>query len=219
MKQLQKIIPILLIPLLLCGCRLRKQRFESEQSYSSVSSNLSTEPSKSSSSLNTEFLIRYNLTSDDQLTDGYEAQKIRSHQILFSEDMQGPFVFQTHQELANFSSLLKAKFYEEYGDKNLYGNYRVMYEFLDKIDPNLFDDNIAILTPSFMLSSGSLHNEFEGLYLKNDGLYICIMIDAYARHSSDAAFTMDIVWETFMIFVNKSIEFSQIVLVEDVLID
>ena len=219
MKQLQKLLTIVFIPLLLCGCYLNKQPSESEQSFSSVSSDISTESFNSVSSLNTALLNSYNLTSDDSLTGRYEPQKIRAHQHLLTEDMEGPYIFRTYQELASFSSDLKTEFYKEYGDSQVIGNYYKMIEYLDSINSSVFDDRIAILTPIYELLSGSLSHQFKGLYLKNETLYAYIMIDTFARYPAEAIFTTDIVWEAFMIFVDKDIEFSEVTILEDRLED
>ena len=213
MKHLQKLI-ILFSTILLAACSSNSAISSSESSQVSSNSSFSSQTIKSMS-LITSNLFSAGITEDDKLSSAsFDVQKVRAHQYLFSEDMIGPFIIKNPQELKDCSDALKAKYYEEYGEFDVIGNYRVMYDYLDSIDQGVFEKRIVVLLPSYTLTSGSLSNGFDSLYLKDGNLYAHALADSYDKHPG-AGFTMDMAWETFVLFIDKGIEFEQIIIIND----
>ena len=180
-------------------------------------SSISSTNSQSSSQLSSSKI--YNLTSDDVsednlMTEGYEACIVRSQvHLLDSQEVKEPLVFETYQQIQDYSAQLKEKSLTTFNGEVFYGNYKDMFEYLDNIEESRFIEQKLILSTELTLYSGSYSHSFRNLYLKDGVLYPYILLNNLKN--CNCSITMDMAYEVCAIFINKTIQYDCVKVVVD----
>ena len=132
-------------------------------------------------------------------------QRLDSHAKLIYED-GFKNVYATYEEAMSYKSVLEAHM-EEVTDQNsgqTFVNYRETVSFFNSLTPEMFDNDVLFITDSWDEASYNQDScRLEGVYLKNDILYIHVYCDY--KDKSINAFWVN---QCYTFFINKKISFS-----------
>ena len=94
-------------------------------------------------------------------------------------------------------------------------DYLSTISFLNDLDTKAFNEKTLVMTPEMTVYTHGIEFELEGIYLKDQALYIHIVEDDHSfHHRSDSSPIYDM-YQVCTFFVNKDVIFNSTILVMD----
>ena len=151
-------------------------------------------------------LDAYNFSSADKLD--VQINKIRSGQkVLDISGENNKLFFDSYSDFQTFADQLKTK--EEYG------NYSETMKFFDTVKEEDFNDRNLFMTAEVWVGSSAFSHTFDGVYLKNNTLYVHAIRSGMDSLPDGMSVDMQVFFECGYFWLNKDISFTSYQLIID----
>ena len=146
------------------------------------------------------------ITEGDRIS-YYNFYRLNSHTDLIDQD-GFKHVYKTYEEAMTYKDLLKEKSIEVYDDyKSLIGySYEATISFLESLNPDTFQNKNLFISGSWSEMSYNVNScRLEGVYLKDDVLYIHEYCDYIKKSASHSIYNL-----CYTFFLSKKVDFTDV---------
>ncbi len=151
-------------------------------------------------------LDAYNFSYADKLD--VQINKIRSGQsVLDISGENNKLFFDSYSDFQTFADQLKTK--EEYG------NYSETIKFFDAVKEESFNEKNLFMTAELSVGSSAFSHTFDGVYLKNNTLYLHAIRSGMDSLPDGMSVDMQVFFECGYFWLNKDISFTSYQLIID----